>query len=123
MWRKFLARKHLRFGTRVAVTAVKFGANRRRDWPMERRAAEVKEWAARVADPCGRDDIVQMALGGLSRSSYSASVGKDVSALRMQLKAKAKEISKLQQRVKCMKQTWSWRLTRPFRKAARLLDR
>ena len=75
MIRKFFAQDRLRFGTRVAVTAVKCAAHFRRDWPIERRAAEVKEWAARVADPQGRDAIVQMGLGEMNRRSYALQVG------------------------------------------------
>ncbi|MBA4095919.1 MAG: hypothetical protein C0484_04010 [Rhodospirillum sp.] len=75
MIRKFFAQDGLRFGTRVAVTAVKCAATHRRDWPIEQRAAEVKQWASRVADPAGRDMIVQMALGNMNRRAYALQVG------------------------------------------------
>lgn len=78
MIRKFFAQEGLRFGTRVGVTTVKFAAYYRRAWSLERRAAEVKEWVARVADPAGRDAIVQMGLGDMNRRAYALQVGSAV---------------------------------------------
>lgn len=149
MWRKFFAQEHLRFGTRMAVTTVKFAAHVRRNWSMDQRAAEVKEWAARVADPADRDAIVQMAMGEMSRRSYAMQVGhpalhaqirslrdqveelralaagtrSENASLHAQLEARTQQVLKLRQRIKLLKQTWSWRLAKPFRKAARLLGR
>ena len=114
MIRKFFAQAGLRFGTRVGVTTVKCAASQRRDWSLERRAAEVKEWAARVADPAGRDAIVQMGLGHMNRQTY---------ALRNQLSARENQIGKLRRKMAAMKHTWSWRLTRPLRRLARALGR
>jgi hypothetical protein len=88
MIRKFFARDGLRFGTRMAITAVKFAAHFRRDWSLERRIAEVKEWAARVADPAGRDAIVQMALGEMNRRSYALESGQQLTAGHSQLQAR-----------------------------------
>ena len=114
MIRKFFAQGGLRFGTRVAVTTVKSAASQRRNWSLERRAAEVKEWAARVADPAGRDAIVQMGLGHMNRQTY---------ALGNQLRARENQIGKLRRKMAAMKHTWSWRLTRPLRRLARSLGR
>jgi hypothetical protein len=166
MIRKFFAQDGLRFGTRVAVTAVKCAANFRRDWSMERRAAEVKEWAERAADPAGRDAIVQMALGEMNRRAYALQVGyaalhtqkmelwaqnaelqaklqaltaesdaaiataaakhanaNQQTGLQQQLRGRANQLRKLRHRIAGMKHTWSWRLTRPFRRLARALGR
>jgi hypothetical protein len=87
MIRKFFAQDGLRFGTRMAVTAVKFAAHFRRDWSLERRTAEVAEWAVRVADPAGRDAIVQLALGEMNRRSYALESGRQLTAGHSQLQA------------------------------------
>jgi glycosyltransferase involved in cell wall biosynthesis len=62
MWRKFLALPDLCCGTRVAFTGLHFPASARRDWPLEKRAAELRDWSARVADAKQRDAIVQQLL-------------------------------------------------------------
>jgi glycosyltransferase involved in cell wall biosynthesis len=59
MWRKFLARPELTAGTRYGVTSAHFAAPYRQDWSMDRRAAEVGEWAQRLADPAGRRSFVR----------------------------------------------------------------
>jgi glycosyltransferase involved in cell wall biosynthesis len=142
MWRKFLVREDLRFGTKVAVTSVKCSARERHDWPLDQRAAEVKEWAERAATPSGRRAIVQTALGEMNRRFYAAQIGqsqlqaqvrslrerlnkseREKAALRIRCEKTAHRLSELQQRFVRLKRTWSWRLTRPFRKAARLFTR
>ena len=174
MWRKFLALDHLRFGTRVAVTAVKCAAFYRRDWPIEQRAAEVKKWAERVADPAWRDTLVQMGLGEMNRRAYDlhdravperASLQQDIDLQRRQIElqreqiemsrrqielqrqqidllhhqtqaphqqfgllqqrlaARSRQLKELRARFKKTKKSWSWRLTRPFRRLARWIGR
>ena len=199
MIRKFFAQDGLRFGSRMAVTAVKCAAHFRRDWSLERRTAEVTEWAARVADPAGRDAIVQMALGELNRRAYALQVGyaalhrqttplhtqntelraqnaelqaklttlatemdaaaasaaaqntelqarltaqtadtnaaiatldaalasasQEQAELQQQLRRRAHQIGKLRHRIAAIRRTWSWRLTRRFRKLARRIRR
>jgi len=142
MIRKFFARDGLRFGTRMAVTAVKCAAHFRRDWSLERRAAEVKEWAERAADPAGRDAIIQMALSEMNRRAYALQVGyaalhrqmktlqvrnaeltRAALAAKKHLRRREQRILKLRHRIAGMKRTWSWRLTRPFRRLARALGR
>jgi glycosyltransferase involved in cell wall biosynthesis len=181
MWRKFLAQDHLRFGTRVAVTAVKCGAFYRRDWPIEQRAAEVTEWAARVADPAWRDAIVQIGLGEINRRAYDQPfhdpqegatlqqqleqrqrqidelqhqvdlpqqpvetlrrqmelLGQQTKLLRQQMEmpnqrtqllqrrldARSHQLKKLRYKFKKAKKSWPWRLSRPFRRLARLIGR
>lgn len=54
MWRKFLARPELRAATRFGVTSAHFSAAYRRDWSMDRRAAEMRAWAQRLGEPAGR---------------------------------------------------------------------
>jgi glycosyltransferase involved in cell wall biosynthesis len=142
MIRKFFAQDGLRFGTRVAVTAVKCAAAHRRDWSLERRAVEVREWAERVADPAGRDAIVQMALGEMNRRAYALQVGhavlhrqmktlqarnaeltRSALAAKKHLHRREQRILKLRHRIAGIKRAWSWRLTRPFRRLARALGR
>lgn len=135
MIRKFFAQEGLRFGTRMAVTAVKCAAHFRRDWSLERRAAEVKEWAERVADPAGRDAIVQMALREMNDRSYAlestypalhrqlGALQAQKSELQTQLARREVQFRRLRAKKTAMKRTWSWRLTRPLRRLARALKR
>jgi glycosyltransferase involved in cell wall biosynthesis len=62
MWRKFLALPGIVCGTRVAFTGVHFPASVRRDWPLEKRAAEMRDWSERIRDARARDAIVQQML-------------------------------------------------------------
>ncbi len=62
MWRKFLKTKGLRFGSRMAVTSLKFAAEARLEMSQEERALEISAWADRVADPGQCDLVVQEAL-------------------------------------------------------------
>jgi glycosyltransferase involved in cell wall biosynthesis len=59
MWRKFLARPELRAGTRYGVTSAHFAAPYRSGWTMEQRAAEIRDWAQRLADPAFRRHFVR----------------------------------------------------------------
>jgi glycosyltransferase involved in cell wall biosynthesis len=70
MWRKFLAREGLRFGSRVIVTSVKFSAQYRRDWSLDQRRAEIADWAAQLSRPAERSLIAQRALLRLSHSVF-----------------------------------------------------
>jgi glycosyltransferase involved in cell wall biosynthesis len=59
MWRKFLARPELRTGTRYAITSAHFASPYRAGWSMEQRAAEIREWSQRLADPVFRASFVR----------------------------------------------------------------
>jgi succinoglycan biosynthesis protein ExoW len=59
MWRKFLALPGLRCATRVAITNLVFPAPLRKEWPPEKRAAELKRWSEFVKDARNRDRLSQ----------------------------------------------------------------
>jgi glycosyltransferase involved in cell wall biosynthesis len=59
MWRKFLALPGIACGSRVAITGVHFPTSTRRDWTLEKRAAEMRGWAERLKVPAERDRIAQ----------------------------------------------------------------
>jgi glycosyltransferase involved in cell wall biosynthesis len=117
MWRKFLARSGLRFGTRIAVTSLKFANASRRGWPMERRREEVAAWVARLSIPGEHDLIVQAALRRFSQSAFDSAQGK------RQLRKMTNRADRLFLKLQKTRQSWSWRLTRPFRKVARRIRR
>ena len=184
MWRRFLAQDRLRFNSRIAVTSLKFANALRREWPLERRRAEVAAWAARLSDPVECDRIAQAALSDMSQAAHhhakrikildnAARAGEariagmneqlrqadaalkasedrvtrlsqelDASADRVtrlsheleesadrvtrssqKLNARADRAAKLSRKLKAMRRSWSWRLTRPFRKLARRIGR
>jgi glycosyltransferase involved in cell wall biosynthesis len=142
MWRKFLTRDGLKFGTRTVVAAVKFAEVRRRDWPLERRRAEIAAWAEQLADRERRDATTQMAIGHLSAVAFrldhqvrhmSWAAGQSaarIDAMQAQLQeargrlhASTLRSAKLDQKLKKTRRSWSWRLTRPFRWLARKIAR
>lgn len=139
MWRKFLVQDALRFGSRIAVTALKFTAHHRKDWSLEQRRSEVAAWSARLSDPAERDGIAQTALCRLSQSAFDLATaqnkkaresGARIAALESQLRqantklaAIANRSDELSRKLEKTRKSWSWRLTRPFRKLARRLAR
>lgn len=140
MWRKFLAREELRFGTRVAVCTLKFAAARRRDWSLDRRREEIADWALRMSQPGFPDAMRQMALLQLSQSAYNLrlyaanldsmakaagnaaeSMKAERDQARSALRNARRRLSKLEWKLEAHRKTASWRLTRPFRRLARLI--
>jgi len=53
MWRKFFAAGDLRFRTLPITDTVHFPASLRRDWPIDRRVAELQGYAAKIESPIG----------------------------------------------------------------------
>ena len=124
MWRKFLAHHELRFGSRIAVTALKFAADARTGWSLERRRSEVAAWAERLSDPAACDLIAQSALSRLSQSALAPADARAIERrLQRALKASRKRSDELSRKLHETRQSWSWRLTRPFRKLARRIRR
>lgn len=117
MWRKFLAQSGLRFGTRIAVTSLKFTNGSRRGWSIEQRREEVAAWVERLSIPGERDLIVQAALRHLSQRAFDYAQG------NRQLRRTANRADRLSAKLQKTRQSWSWRLTRPFRKLARRIRR
>jgi glycosyltransferase involved in cell wall biosynthesis len=70
MWRKFLAHDGLRFGTRVVVSSVKFSAQFRRGWSLDRRQAEIEDWVPRLSNPHERSLITQAAMLSISQAAF-----------------------------------------------------
>lgn len=62
MWRKFLAQDGLRFGTRQAISTLKFAAGSRVDWTIEQRATEIAAWAEKLSAPGGHAAVTQLVL-------------------------------------------------------------
>jgi glycosyl transferase family 2 len=61
MWRKFLGRDDLTFGTRMVVTALIFPTERRRHMSLEERAQEIRRYYEYSRDPRARAEITQAA--------------------------------------------------------------
>ena len=62
MWRKFLALPGIRCATRVAITNLVFPAPLRKEWPPEKRVAELRRWSEFMKDPRNRDRLSQQLL-------------------------------------------------------------
>jgi glycosyltransferase involved in cell wall biosynthesis len=61
MWRKFLRCDDLKFGTRMAVTALVLPTKFRRDMSIEERARDSEKWLDRISDANERAKIVEAA--------------------------------------------------------------
>ena len=59
MWRKFLIRDDLTFGTGCSIRSAKFNAAPRRDMSLSERATEIADWARFFADPGAREEFIQ----------------------------------------------------------------
>jgi hypothetical protein len=116
MWRKFLTRDNLRIGTRIAVSSVQFVASIRREWTLDQRAAEMASWTERLSDAQERDTFCQAVLRKMDRDA-------DLTPAESihQLERSEARVARLRGKHRAMRSTLSWRLTRPFRKLARLL--
>jgi glycosyltransferase involved in cell wall biosynthesis len=70
MWRKFLRRDDLEFGTRMAVTAVVLASGFRTNMSLAERAQECRKWLDRILDEHERAKIVE--------SAWRSSVNKEL---------------------------------------------
>jgi glycosyltransferase involved in cell wall biosynthesis len=61
MWRKFLRRDDLGFGTRMAVTALVLASGFRTHMSLDERAQECRKWLDCILDECERAKIVEAA--------------------------------------------------------------
>jgi septal ring factor EnvC (AmiA/AmiB activator) len=99
-------------GSRIAVTSLKSRASGRRDWTMEQRRAEIAAWAERLASPVERDAYMQAAL-----NTFRQKIG-DLGRANRRLEVK---LAKAERKLDAMRKSFSWRLTRLFRVAAKRL--
>jgi glycosyltransferase involved in cell wall biosynthesis/regulator of replication initiation timing len=61
MWRKFLRRDDMKFGTRMAVTALVLAGGFRAEMSLEERARESRKWLDRIFDEAERAKIIESA--------------------------------------------------------------
>jgi glycosyltransferase involved in cell wall biosynthesis len=121
MWRKFLALEHLRFGTRAAITSIKFAADTRKAWSPEQRVAETARWAGRIATPAGVATVTQQVLRDLNVNFYATH--RAMNQLQALVATRKAERDELRDRLRALKDTRSWRWTRPFRSLAKRFQR
>jgi glycosyltransferase involved in cell wall biosynthesis len=67
MWRKFLRRGGLKFGTRMAITALILPGHVRRRMSLDERARECRKWLDRVLDEPERAKIIESAWRSMVR--------------------------------------------------------
>jgi hypothetical protein len=127
MWRKFFQAPGLRFGTRMAVTALGMPSFMRRELTLEERRDEELRWLRRVLNPVARGEIIEQAwLSIVDKALYS---GNEVNALGQSLtEARAElelmtssrielqaELDQLRAGLERIIHSRSWRLTKPLR--------
>jgi hypothetical protein len=78
-WRKFIAAKSLRLGTRFVPTSVAFPSPQRKHLSLTARAEEIRRWSADVTDPAFRARIVESALVRAAREYARATAGWEAS--------------------------------------------
>lgn len=121
MWRRFLTQGGLRFGTRSVVTSVKFAASCRSGWTMEQRAVEMAAWVEKLATPGSEAAVARQAFHRLN--VMHDATHREANRLQAMLQHRSQQVARLRGKLRAMRRTWSWRLTRPFRKLARLFGR
>jgi glycosyltransferase involved in cell wall biosynthesis len=101
MWRKFLSLPDIVCATRFAVTSLHVTAHARRTMSDQERAEENRRLLAEVRDPVRRDALVQTVLRHLM------------------LRARQADKAARSRKSKDKRQSWPWRLMRPFRNLGR----
>jgi glycosyltransferase involved in cell wall biosynthesis len=142
MWRKFLRCDDLKFGTRIAVTALVLASGFRTHMSLDERAQECRKWLNRIVDECERAKIVESAWRSIvnkglqlefelsrevqARTEIQAKLESELSRevqARTEIQAKLEsELSReVQARVKIQAElervlnSISWRITKPLR--------
>jgi hypothetical protein len=100
MWRKFLRRDDLKFGTRMAVTALILPSYLRRNMSLDERARECRKWLDRILDRRERANIIE--------SAWRSIVTQQVDT---ELRTRAEVQS-------AFLNSTSWRITTPLRTAS-----
>ena len=72
MWRKFLSRQDLQFGTSFTICGVKLSAAQRQAMALTDRATELQVWARLLVDPEERKAFIERALRGLFQRREAA---------------------------------------------------
>jgi glycosyltransferase involved in cell wall biosynthesis len=103
MWRKFLRRDDLQFGTRMVVTALVLPSGLRVQMSLEERAREARKWLDRILDQRERVNIIE--------SAWRSIVTKELDA---EVRARAEVQSALER----VLNSTSWRITSPLRAAS-----
>jgi glycosyltransferase involved in cell wall biosynthesis len=136
MWRKFLAKQDLVFGTRAAITALHFAAPERDSWTVDDRRDENCRFLERIRDPRTRKGIEEEAwrsliartieLDGVATSrdelkGQLKSVRSELKLLRMSQRGLKIRLKQTKETLRSMLRSTSWRLTAPLRKLGNLL--
>lgn len=129
MWRKFLGKDGLTFGTRFSIQAAKLSAGRRRTLTMGERLAETERYARLLSSEPARRTMAAEAL----KSMYQAMndrVGpketeKETTIARLAAEAAAaqRDLDHALQRIERLQSSRSWRLTAPLRRIGSTLQR
>lgn len=125
MWRQFLSQSWCRAASVMAPTGLCTQTHRRPHLTPAQRAAELAEWARRMALPGFLAEFRELAGEHLNRSAVAAQMShRRAAAARAKLVAhlaqREAKFARHKARRKAMKQSWSWRATIPLRKLAKL---
>ncbi len=83
MWQQFAAHPGCRFVSGDLPTVVNIPSPPRRDWPLDRRAAELKDWEDRVSTPEGRRRFFEQVFKGIKRNWSQAEAALSQELLNM----------------------------------------
>ena len=141
MWKKFMRRPEFRGATSTRMTALQFPSTLRATWTDVERGAEIEPWFRRLAEPGAQahvDDLVAVEsrrrLDELARSlnvargrvayrndaiaKKNATIEKlkvKVERLSQRAERRAARIAQLEEKLRALEQSRSWRWTRPLR--------
>jgi hypothetical protein len=99
MWRKFLRCDDLRFGTRMAVTALVLASGFRRHMSLDERAQECRKWLDRILDERERAKIVESAWRSIVNKELQVEFEPNKEVLSREVQARDRRIVELQKEV------------------------
>jgi GalNAc5-diNAcBac-PP-undecaprenol beta-1,3-glucosyltransferase len=111
-WQQFLAEPWCRARSVMVPTGLCSQTHLRPHLSVAKRAAELSRWTARIAKPGFTAEFYRLAIESLNRAAV---------AEQMAGGAAKERLAEEQIRRRRMKRSWSWRITKPLRKAGRLV--
>jgi len=120
MWQQFLAEPWCRAGSIMVPTGLCSHTHLRPHLSAAERAAELSVWTGRMAEPGFSTEFYRLAVESLNRAAVAAQMAQAAAATTAQYRALETRLVEEKARRRAMKRSWSWRITKPFRKVGRL---
>jgi len=119
-WQQFLAEPWCRARSLMVPTGLCSQTHLRPHLSVAERAAELSSWTGRMAEPGFSTEFYRLAVESLNRAAVAAQMARATAATMTQYRALETRLVEEKARRRAMKRSWSWRITKPFRKVGRL---